>query len=242
MKQHLLVVSEPVLSGRSSRTTLRSPFNSLKGAHTRKNLIFSFYIAVIFGLLNLPVLAQSGTKYATGLNVLSATDGLGSSNYEGLNFYSNSVKRGSFTKDGYFNVFYKASFSANLNCDSIIKSWKIETDELNVFFNATIDSTLNVAQLTLKDNTITSSTGSISLGNNNITTTGTISGSNITTLTDDVSNLQTAVNDLNAEQAIQNSEIDTLQNEMLHVQSSWQNDSINPANIFYLGGNVGIGT
>ena len=80
--------------------------------------------------------------------------------------------------------------SINAYVDSVINVWQLIAQ--NVF----IGGSLYVGQFTLSDNNIFSSTGNINFGNNNLTTTGTISSSNISALSSDVDTLQSAVGSL----------------------------------------------
>ncbi|MBI2968414.1 MAG: hypothetical protein HYY40_11475, partial [Bacteroidetes bacterium] len=181
------------------------------------------------------VTAQPGPKYATGLNILMATDGIGSSNYEGLYFYTNNLKRGSILKDGAFDYLTRSYFHSNVYCDSLVTAWQLQAQVIQVVSalitgNAQVDGILTIGTLSLSGSgsssgSIISSTGAIDFGNNNLSTTGNITaGGKISaasaTITDSLAtgNLSADngyVETLNAD----NGNIETLHAASLHATS-----------------------
>ena len=129
--------------------------------------------------INKSSFAQSGEKYATGGNILSATHRLGSNNYADLNIFTNSQKRAIFTKDGLFDVLGQSRFRKNSIFDSLITAFSINTQSLkagtiNVTANGQVGGIFTVGNsLTFNGttNSITSGSGAISFLNNNLTTT-----------------------------------------------------------------------
>jgi len=121
------------------------------------------------------------------------------------------VKTNSPTKDFDCNGSFR---SINAFVDSVINVWQL------IAQNVIIGGSLNVGQFTLSDNNIFSSTGNINFGNNNLTTTGTISSSNISVLSSDVDTLQSAVGSLQTAVGGQQVEIDTLQSAVGSLQSA----------------------
>lgn len=229
----------------------------------RLNRIFPAVLISALFFVNDSASAQSGNKYATGLNSLTATDGLGSYNYEGLNFYTNAVKRGAFTKDGEFEALYKAHFYADLKCDSIIRSWKAQTDNLRVFGNAVIDSTLqaqrleadaisidgnanitdtlNIGLLTLTGNRISSSNGTISFSGNNLVKAGTLIATTVDAQTYLLSGTAIDFNAMDSTDKALQVQIDSIETAVGGITSSqWQNTSQN--SISYIGNATVNGT
>ena len=106
------------------------------------------------------------------------------------------VKTSSPTKDIHVNGSFRAITAL---VDSVLNVWQvIVADALSIGGNVTVGGLLNIGQLTISGSSINSATGNISFGNNNLLTTGNItagimSSSNISALTSDVSNLQSAV-------------------------------------------------
>ncbi|MBI2967678.1 MAG: hypothetical protein HYY40_07675 [Bacteroidetes bacterium] len=129
-------------------------------------------------------------KYAIDLNILSATDGIGSKNYEGLNFYTNNQKRGSILKDGAFDWLTRSYFHSNSYFDSLVTTWQLHTQHIQtvtalITGDAGINGTLTIGGTleisgSSSSGSIVSSTGAISFGNNNLTTTGNISADSVT--------------------------------------------------------------
>ena len=126
--------------------------------------------------------AQAGEKYSTDRNNLTENDGLGSKNYAGLNFYTNSIKRGSFTKDGTLDILGESRFRKKAFFDSLLTAFAIQVqtiqaNSITVVYNAEIGGLLKVGNTLNFDgsnSTISSLSGNISFNNNDLTTTGKI--------------------------------------------------------------------
>ncbi|MBI2967895.1 MAG: hypothetical protein HYY40_08790, partial [Bacteroidetes bacterium] len=121
---------------------------------------------------------------------LTATDKFGSINYEGINFFTNNIKRGSILKDGAFDWLTRSYFHSNSYFDSLVTAWQLQAQHVQVVSalisgNAQINGILTIGTLTISGSgsssgSIVSSTGAIDFGGNNLLTTGKISVDSVT--------------------------------------------------------------
>ena len=173
--------------------------------------------------------AQSGQKFATGLNSLSGADAFGTSNLFPLIIKTNNTEWFRITETGIIDVSGNSRFRKSSLFDSSLTALKVKSqsaefavllvtgsavvDALTVINNAVINgqlsssslsvtgnSTLNNATINgqLTTNNVTSSTGTIDFGNNNLSTTGNVNSSNISSLSTSVTNQQTQISTLSS--------------------------------------------
>lgn len=173
-------------------------------------------------IFSLSAYSQSGQKFSTGLNSLSGTDALGSSNNFPLIIKTNSTEWMRITETGNVGIGIVAPVDKlhiagtarmlNANIDNLMQALSVSAQSANfataivtgeitagslvVNGNATVDGALSVtgnstlggtttlhnAAITgqLTTSSITSSSGNIDFGNNNLSTTGNFSAADIT--------------------------------------------------------------
>jgi len=101
-----------------------------------KNVMILIIIINVFSFSN--TYCQDKSYFVWGNN-LNDTDKLGSINYAPLNFFTNNIIRGYFSKDGDFYLMTNAFFSKNLYLDSTVQA-----SYLSILHNAKINGILKV--------------------------------------------------------------------------------------------------
>ena len=186
---------------------------------------------------NTEVYAQAGQKFASGGNTLTTGEFLGTLNNFPLNIKINNTLRSSFTTTG-FDLYGNLKVTKHATIDSILNTWQAVVKDaltvgttLSVVGNATFNKNVTVTTgifkaglISITSNSITSNIGSISFGAGNLTTTGTISASNITTMQTSINNQQLAIGNMQTD-------VDTLENKMNNVQSSISNQQLAISNL-----------
>jgi len=168
-------------------------------------------IVVLSIFYNINVIAQGGQKWSTGGNSLSSGDFLGSTNAEALRFYVANVERVRISTQGYLGIntnspLYPLDVKGRIRAQGwlfadsnliVRKFLGINTTSpqlpLDVNGDAQISGKLIVGG-SLSTNAINAPSGTVSFGQHNITTTGTISINAITANTVTASNNVTTGN------------------------------------------------
>ena len=224
---------------------VRSKIN--KGGGDISPLFFATLLTVAMAVpvcFNTEVYAQSGQKFASGGNTLANGEFLGTLNNFPLNIKVNKVLRSSFTTTG-FDLYGNLKVTKHATVDSILNTWQAVVKDaltvgttLSVVGNATFNKNVTVTNgifkvgyISISSNSITSNIGSISFGAGNLTTTGTISASNITTMQTSINNQQLAIGNLQTAMVNVQTDVDTLENKMNNVQSSLSNQQNSIGNL-----------